>query len=414
MLRRVLAVGLLFAACTEPGPDPQDPWDPQDPPGPRDPDEPDDPPAEVAVLLENLESGWLVTTSRLFGDGSPATETTITSDGSPLLLVGTDQNVFVATITDATGTLMSTRAMKAPCTMGASRQLNVPNEYPTIQAAIDAAQPGETVKVQPGTYTESVKLREGVCLLGSGAKRTILDAQYEERTLVDLTGAPGSVVSGFTIRNTRGPVGCANADVFTCSGNWYRSGIYLAPSTIYGWEDATITAPPIIANNIFEDNYIGVMLYFHGIAVVRNNVFVGNEHGFVANHYQDRTLVANNGFVNNTALAIGNQAAYLDIIDNVIVGSQLGVRFEYIQTGNIGCNIFYGNDANSSDPDRFAIGTNGNIEAEPKFVGNGDYHLQPSSPGKDASCHHGKAFEPDGTAPDIGAFGGPLAVWTDL
>src|SRR6476661_5843916 len=33
---------------------------------------------------------------------------------------------------------------------------DVPEEYPTIQAAVDAAQPGDLVRIGPGTYREQV------------------------------------------------------------------------------------------------------------------------------------------------------------------------------------------------------------------------------------------------------------------
>ena len=408
--RSALVATCLLAACSispgSPGAD--------DPPdvGP-DPFEDVPPgPGSVSVTLDRLQPGWLVTASRLLDHDMPG-ERTITSDGSPITLSGTSTDVFVATITDAAGTLIEARAMKAPCTMASSRQLHVPRDYQTIQAAVDAAGPGDTVKVAAGTYTESVVLSAGVCLLGSGARRTILDAGGQGRTLVDLTTAPGSVVAGFTMRGVAARPGCSSLDPFTCSGNWYTAGVYLGNNGVFAWDSPTVDAPPIIANNIFESNYIGVMLYFHGIAVVRNNIFVGNRNGFVANHYQDRTLLANNVFAGNTDLAIGNQSAYLDIIDNVIMNSQLGVRFQYIQTGHIACNLFYGNRENANEP-RFTIGTNGNREAEPRFVGNGDYHLQPGSPGRDAGCHRGNVVEPDGTPPDLGAYGGPLAAWADL
>src|SRR6185436_2222975 len=146
---------------------------------------------------------------------------------SPITLVGTSTDVFVATVTTPDGNLIATLAMKAPCTMAASRQLQVPGDYPTIQAAVDAAGPGDTVKVAAGTYTESVQMRPGVCLLGSGARRTILDARGEGRTLVDLTKAPGGVVAGFTMRGVAPKPGCASTDPFDCSGNWYTAGVYL-------------------------------------------------------------------------------------------------------------------------------------------------------------------------------------------
>jgi hypothetical protein len=415
-MRRLVAAATLalLGACFDSGSDLFDPpIEPDDPP-------PDDPPVtRISVTIADLQPGWRITTSRLTDADAPD-EATLVSDGTPITLEGTDHDVFFATVTDELGQLVATHAMKSPCTLAAGRRLDVPREYPTIQAAVDAADPGDTVRVAAGEYTESVVMRAGVCLLGSGAKRTILDASGQGRRLVDLSAAPGSVVSGFTFRRTAPSVGCANQDPFTCSGDWYTAGVFVGGTTF----GPTVKAPPTIVNNVFESNYIGVMLNFHGIAVVRNNIFVGNRNGLVANHFQDRSLIANNVFVDNTELAIGNQAAYLDIIDNIIVRSPIGIRFAHIQTGHIRCNVFFGNGANQSDihlvPPRFTIGVNGNVEADPHFLGNGDYHLSGASPAKGAGCHGNQVAQPvvDGsssvTLPDIGAYGGPLAAWAEL
>jgi hypothetical protein len=404
MQMRLLAVTLL-AACTSAGDPTTDP--PIDPP----------PEGTVRVVLGDLQPGYRITTSRLV-DSAPPRETTVISDGSPIVLTGSNHDVFVATITDADGTLVRTQSMNGACTLASKRRLDVPHDYPTIQAAVDAADPGDTVRVAAGEYSESVVMRPGVCLLGSGSKRTILDAHGEGRRLVDLSAAPGSVVSGFTFRGTAPKDGCANEDPFSCSGNWYTAGVFLGIDIPTGWENPTQAAPPIITNNVFDSNYVGVMLNFHGIAVVRNNVFLHNRNGFVANHYQDRTLLANNVFLENTELAIGNQAAYLDIIDNVIASSPVGVRFQYIQTGHIRCNIFFSNGRNQADdypavPPRFTIGQDGNVELNPLLAGNGNYHLDNGSPGKDTGCSD-DAMEPDDSPPDIGAYGGPLSFWAEL
>lgn len=408
---RLLWFALALSACaanptsTDPGSDPPPPVDPQPPADPQ--------PASVQLTLDSLQAGWRVTTGHLTADG-PA-ETTIISDGSPITLTGTADDVVAATVTDANGALVSTHVMGAPCTMASSHRLEVPAHYATIQQAIDAASPGDTVKVAPGLYTESVKLRPGVCLVGSGAHETTLDAQGETRTLVDLSEAPGSVVAGFTLRGVSSNAGCASSDVFACSGDWYRAAVYLGGLT---WDDPVRYAPPLVIDNVFADNEIALMLYWHGVAIVRNNIFVANQSALVANHFQDKAFVANNVFVDNPALAIGNQAAYLDIIDNVIAGSKVGIHFEYIQTGKIRCNLFYGNAANQEDtynvPPRFTIGTDGNIEIDPHFVGAGDYHLAASSPAIDAGDDRATASEPDGSPIDIGAYGGPLARWVEL
>jgi hypothetical protein len=193
--------------------------------------------------------------------------------------------------------------------------------------------------------------------------------------------------------------------------SWYRAAIYLGGTD---WRDPTQDAPALIIGNVFEDNDIGVMLYWRGVAIVRNNVFHGNRSGLVANHFQSHTLVANNVFLANTELAIGNQAAFLDLIENVIVGSELGVRFMYVQTGAIRFNAFFGNAMNANE-DRFTIGEDGNVEVDPRFVDPdaGDFHLQPGSPAIDAG-RRDATFEPDGTPHDIGAYGGPLAAWAKL
>jgi hypothetical protein len=169
---------------------------------------------------------------------------------------------------------------------------------------------------------------------------------------------------------------------------------------------------------VFADNEIGVMLNAHGVGVVRNNVFVGNRSALVANHFQDHSLIANNVFLDNQELAIGNSAAVLDILDNVIVGSDVAIRFAHIQTGAIRCNLFFANGVDQRDdfiaPPRFVIGQDGNQDLDPRLVDAqaADYHLQPGSPGIDHGCLGGR--EPDGTPHDLGVFGGPLASWITL
>ena len=55
---------------------------------------------------------------------------------------------------------------------------DVPEEYPTIQAAVDAAQPGDLVRIGPGTYREQVVVgpaKRDVVLRGTDRNRVVLD-----------------------------------------------------------------------------------------------------------------------------------------------------------------------------------------------------------------------------------------------
>ena len=85
---------------------------------------------------------------------------------------------------------------------------HVPADYPTIQAAIDAAVPGDRVLVAPGTYHEQINLcGKDIRLIGvGGASQTVIDGDAI-RTVILGSGEPASCeVAGFTIRNGNGDV----------------------------------------------------------------------------------------------------------------------------------------------------------------------------------------------------------------
>jgi hypothetical protein len=295
------------------------------------------------------------------------------------------------------------------------RMLQVPREYATLQAAVDAARSGDTVLVAPGTYRETVRLKSGIRLVGSGAWRTFLDGGGQPVKLVDFSGSRDVVIAGFTFQNVGpGSDGCSQlGDVMRCGGEWYPAALFADGHTDLG-EEATSA---LVMHNVFRTNFLAVMLYFHARAVVRNNVFVDNVHGFVANHFQDVALVENNVFWNHGAEAIVSQAASLDIVNNVIVRSKVGILHAHIQTGRIRCNLFFQNEAHGADvhsvPPRFTLGEDGNVELDPLFEDPfaGNFLPQVGSPLRDAGCFEGHGFDLDGTRQDLGAYGGPLGRW---
>ncbi|MCP3138147.1 right-handed parallel beta-helix repeat-containing protein [Pyxidicoccus xibeiensis] len=266
------------------------------------------------------------------------------------------------------------------------RTLVVPKHYATIQAAIDAASPGDTVYVAPGVYSEHVTLRSGIRLLGAGAPITLWDGQGEARNLIDFTGARDVEISGFTFRNVGSKTHC----IMTynpgrwCSGDWYAAAIYA--------DGHDFNTSARVWNNVFVHNGTAVLLYFHALAEVRNNLFLENEHALAFNSIQDVSSAEGNIFWNNTSLAIGVLSGFIDLRRNVIAGSYVGLSHAHTQTGDIRCNVFLRNEHHLWDPrqapPRVVMGENGNVVLDPLFEDPeaGDFRLRADSPLKGVDC----------------------------
>jgi parallel beta-helix repeat protein len=108
----------------------------------------------------------------------------------------------------------------SPLPIANAAKITVPSDFPTIQAAIDAASEGDTINVLAGTYTEQIIITKGLTITGSGAKSTIIKAPdilnpspflpFPGRAnIVDIFNAAKVNMKGFTI---------AGPDGSTCPG----------------------------------------------------------------------------------------------------------------------------------------------------------------------------------------------------
>lgn len=90
------------------------------------------------------------------------------------------------------------------------QEWRVPRDFPTIQAAIDAAHEGDTILIAPGVYREHLVISKSVTLQGAGPTETILEGKSSEFELfweeepVDLSQGPFFVPS-IAIMGTRKP-----------------------------------------------------------------------------------------------------------------------------------------------------------------------------------------------------------------
>ena len=84
--------------------------------------------------------------------------------------------------------------------------ITVPTDFPTIQAAINASNPGDTIKVLPGTYTEQITISKSLTIIGSGAKYTIIKTPTvlntnvnEQPYIIEVNNEAKVSIKGFTI-----------------------------------------------------------------------------------------------------------------------------------------------------------------------------------------------------------------------
>lgn len=77
----------------------------------------------------------------------------------------------------------------------------VPEDYPTIQAAVDAADPGDLVLIGPGVYQEGVLVETpGLVIRGSDRNTVIIDGEFQRENGIAVY-ADGVAVENLTLRN---------------------------------------------------------------------------------------------------------------------------------------------------------------------------------------------------------------------
>ncbi|MDC0911049.1 DUF5123 domain-containing protein, partial [Candidatus Marinimicrobia bacterium] len=256
--------------------------------------------------------------------------------------------------------------------------------FATIQAGINAASDGDTVRISPGYFYECLEINKNVTIIGSGPDSTFVltsDDHY----------CPGYIV---TINST--------CTLDNLNIDYNREDGYNKLILINDGE-------PIIKNNIlksfsnsddFESSAIklGYWPYDNQHSIISNNTFIyncGSSFGGAANYAiaasantEIQTTINNNIFY--THASCSNNDAYIDYRSSLM---------------DINNNMFYGQPGFNSYAISDLIGIDGNINSDPLFTDpdNGDFTLQAGSPCIDAGDPN-SALDPDGTVADMGAF----------
>ena len=198
--------------------------------------------------------------------------------------------------------------------------IKVPQDYPTIQEAINAASAGDTITVAPGTYLESVVINKSVTLIGEDPKTTIIDRGdsvpshygYHHDSVIFII-ADDVVISGFTIQ-------------YTGSGRGiHPSG---APLDI-------VIRNVTINRNIIKNVETGIMLTYASEIMIINNTIITKNVGIYSDSSTGNIVISKNTIENNKnsgilsshtgVLIVGNNTIMNNGKGMFIVGRQGGV-----------------------------------------------------------------------------------------
>ena len=114
--------------------------------------------------------------------------------------------VYVGIAPDAASTTSASHTYPAdpPVRPTGGQTIRVPRDFATIQAAVDAARPGDMVLIAPGTYREAVKVTTPhLTLRGEDRNTVILEGGFDPalKNGIAVFGADGVVVENMTARH---------------------------------------------------------------------------------------------------------------------------------------------------------------------------------------------------------------------
>jgi hypothetical protein len=202
-----------------------------------------------------------------------------------------------------------------------SATIRVPEDHDTIQAAVDAAAPGDLVLIGPGTYEEAVDVEtENLTIRGLDRNEVILDGGFELENGIRVL-ADGVAVENMTARNY-------TTNGFFWTGVTGYRGSYLTAFRngdygVYAF-DATKGQLEHIHASGSPDAGVYIGQCYPCDAVLDDVVSVYNGLGYSGTNSGGNLLIVNSTFAYNRAGIVPNSGSYELCYpgrDNTIVGN---------------------------------------------------------------------------------------------
>lgn len=271
-------------------------------------------------------------------------------------------------------------------------------DFHTIQAAINAAQPGDQIDVHPGTYLEQLYIGAGKDNIKIHTRNAIVSPPISmvSGSLITVDGAQNLTIQGFTIS---GPLpdsaftdGTAAAGIYVRGGgsatikNDYITQIWQATATdrgiqngiaiLVGRQRDSTTGSAIIANNIIDHwQKTAIVIDNTGSsATITNNKVTGE--GPIGYTAQNGIQVGRGaaGFVQNNSVSALSytgpsysasgilvfETGNVEVSGNMVISCDLGVAFADVANSGIDHNHI-SNGMYGIDVDEFSTGSQNNL-----------------------------------------------------
>lgn len=210
-----------------------------------------------------------------------------------------------------------------------AREIEVPTDYPTIQAAIDAGQAHDVIVVLPGVYHERLRLKPHLMIRSKGANDkgnlgltraevTILDGEGKAGDVAGVIMAEGATLDGLTV------TGMGSFDEALWQRHWDEKGMNQAHDDIGHFGVPAVSVSGVsctVINNIVHHNgHTGIAIqgldHKECSPLISGNVCYRNMGGGIGSVNGSTASISGNTCFENFFAGIGHNSASPLVTDN--------------------------------------------------------------------------------------------------
>ena len=175
-----------------------------------------------------------------------------------------------------------------------------PNNYTSIQSAINNAKDGDTVFVYDDSspYYENIVIDKSINLIGENKDTTVIEGKNDNVIHIKANDAD---ITGFTIQSNGSTYAAIYLD-HSNNTNIHSLIIQLAKKGIHLLHSNNVT----LSNNIIYKCSYGIYNLFSNSTIIRENILKDNDHGVEISHSKYIQIENNNISKNNYAIFLDN------------------------------------------------------------------------------------------------------------